>query len=139
MQAIIQILQPLAGPKVGEAIRKTVNELFGVFAQSMSAAFQKFMRPDGTFPPRLGEPLRWPLSSAKCSQEHLTLIDEGEPVLCQTSACLPALLAALCGAAIRHVLALLGPFCHSVSLLKASVVSLLRSALWHACKAEHDP
>ena len=55
MQAIIQILQPLAGPKVGEAVRKTLNELFGVFAQSMSAAFQKFMRPDGTFPPRLGE------------------------------------------------------------------------------------
>ena len=55
MQAIIQILQPLAGPKVGEAVRKTVNELFGAFAQSMSAAFQKFMRPDGTFPPRLGE------------------------------------------------------------------------------------
>ena len=54
VQAIIQILQPLAGPKVGEAVRKTVNELFGVFAQSMSAAFQKFMRPDGTFPPRLG-------------------------------------------------------------------------------------
>ena len=54
-QAIVQILQPLAGPKVGEAVRKTVNEMFGVFAQSMAAAFQKFMRPDGTFPPRLGE------------------------------------------------------------------------------------
>ncbi len=56
VQAIIQILQPLAGPKVGEAVRKTVNEIFGVFAQSMAAAFQKFMRPDGTFPPRLGKP-----------------------------------------------------------------------------------
>ena len=53
-QAIVQILQPLAGPKVGEAVRKTVNEMFGVFAQSMAAAFRKFMRPDGTFPPRLG-------------------------------------------------------------------------------------
>ncbi len=57
MQAIVQILQPLAGPKVGEAVRKTVNEIFGVFAQSMAAAFQKFMRLDGTFPPRLGEQL----------------------------------------------------------------------------------
>lgn len=55
MQAIVQIFKPLAGPKVGEAVRKTVNEIFGVFAQSMAAAFQKFMRPDGTFPPRLGE------------------------------------------------------------------------------------
>ena len=51
----MQILQPLAGPKVGEAVRKTVNEMFGVFAQSMAAAFRKFMRPDGTFPTRLGE------------------------------------------------------------------------------------
>lgn len=51
-------MQPLAGPKVGEAVRKTVNEIFGVFAQSMAAAFQKFMRPDGTFPPRVGEQLQ---------------------------------------------------------------------------------
>ena len=66
-QAIVQILQPLAGPKVGEAVRKTVNEMFGVFAQSMAAAFQKFMRPDGTFPPRLGEQIVshpcWPHSA----------------------------------------------------------------------------
>ena len=57
VQAIVQILQPLAGPTVGEAVQMTVNEV-SVFAQSMSATFQKFIRPDGTFLPRLGEPLQ---------------------------------------------------------------------------------
>ena len=71
----MQILQPLAGPKVGEAVRKTVNEMFGVFAQSMAAAFQKFMRPDGTFPPRLGEQIVshpcWPHSADQRSDSRL--------------------------------------------------------------------
>ena len=77
MQAIVQIFKPLAGPKVGEAVRKTVNEIFGVFAQSMAAAFQKFMRPDGTFPPRLGEQLhKCPTVPAVGSVAALTPMSE---------------------------------------------------------------
>ena len=94
VQAIIQILQPLAGPKVGEAVRKTVNELFGVFCQSMSAAFQKFMRPDGTFPPRLGKPLGAAIPHYCLCRNHQTSRDEGgnKFMHCRTPAHLTAYL-----------------------------------------------
>ncbi len=54
MQAVVQILAPLAGPRVAEALRKTVNEMFGVYTQALAAGFAKYTRPDGTLPPRLG-------------------------------------------------------------------------------------
>ncbi|CAK0787894.1 hypothetical protein CVIRNUC_011116 [Coccomyxa viridis] len=78
IQAIVQILQPLAGPKVGEAVRKTVNEMFGVFAQSMAAAFQKFMRPDGTFPPRLAP------AAEPAMETAASLVDQFLPELMAT-------------------------------------------------------
>lgn len=54
IQAVVQILAPLAGPRVAEALRKTVNEMFGVYTQALAAGFAKYTRPDGTLPPRLG-------------------------------------------------------------------------------------
>ena len=57
MQAVVQILAPLAGPRVAEAVRKTVNEMFGVYTHALAAGFAKYTKPDGTLPPRLGEPL----------------------------------------------------------------------------------
>lgn len=56
MQAVVQILASLAGPRVAEAVRKTVNEMFGVYTQALAAGFAKYTKPDGTLPPRLGEP-----------------------------------------------------------------------------------
>ncbi|BDA47404.1 Exocyst complex component EXO84A [Coccomyxa sp. Obi] len=54
IQAVVQILAPLAGPRVAEAVRKTVNEMFGVYTQALAAGFAKYTKPDGTLPPRLG-------------------------------------------------------------------------------------
>lgn len=59
IQAVVQILAPLAGPRVAEALRKTVNEMFGVYTQALAAGFAKYTRPDGTLPPRLGAS-HWP-------------------------------------------------------------------------------
>lgn len=82
----MQILQPLAGPKVGEAIRKTVNDMFGVFAQSMAAAFQKFMRPDGTFPPRLGARLLERIVSHGCV---ICSVEQSQRISCSISRTCP--------------------------------------------------
>ncbi len=50
---MVQILTPLAGPRVAEALRKTVSEMFGVWSQALAAGFAKYTMPDGSLPPRL--------------------------------------------------------------------------------------
>ena len=55
-QAIVGNLAPLAGPKVAEAVRQAISELYAVWARAVSAGFSKYTTPDGSLPPRLGEP-----------------------------------------------------------------------------------
>ena len=50
----MQILMPLAGPRVAEALRKTVTEMYGVWSQALAAGFAKYTMPDGSLPARLG-------------------------------------------------------------------------------------
>ena len=49
-------LAPLAGPKVAEAVRQAISELYAVWARALSGGFSKYTTPDGSLPPRLGEP-----------------------------------------------------------------------------------
>ncbi len=53
-QAIMQNLAPLAGPRVAEAARGALLEMFGVWARALSSAFAKYTTADGSLPARLG-------------------------------------------------------------------------------------
>ena len=50
----MQNLAPLAGPRVAEAARSVLLEMFGVWARALSSAFAKYTTADGSLPARLG-------------------------------------------------------------------------------------
>ena len=50
----MQNLAPLAGPRVAEAARRALTEVFGTWARALSAAFSKYATSDGSLPVRLG-------------------------------------------------------------------------------------
>ena len=54
----MQNLSPLAGPRVAEAARRALSDMFGAWARALGAAFSRYAMPDGSLPARLGACMR---------------------------------------------------------------------------------
>lgn len=55
LQAVVGLLQPLAGPQVAQAMRRIVVDLLTVWATAVGTAFTASQAEGGGFPTNLGE------------------------------------------------------------------------------------
>lgn len=56
LQTVVQLLVPLAGPRVAQAVRSLVADLFQAFITALLIAAGKHKSEDGSLAPKLGAP-----------------------------------------------------------------------------------
>ena len=54
VKSTVNMICPLAGPKVAQVLRKGVSDAFQTYTSALTAGFQKHQAPDGSFPYNLG-------------------------------------------------------------------------------------
>jgi len=71
LQAVVNIMTPVGGPRIREALSQSVTLLFKEYTNAMNSQFNHYRYEDGTLPKVLGETPPPPPSPQQCHERPI--------------------------------------------------------------------